>query len=46
MVSVLPEPSFRGVFYWLATGMLMITAFTLTNQLVGKEIEDLLRKKE
>jgi hypothetical protein len=46
MVSVLPSPSARGVFYWLATGMLMITAFTITNQLVGNEIQTMLSKKE
>ena len=46
MVSVLPEPSVRGVVYWLLTGMLMITAFQIANSLVGKEVEDLLRKKE
>ncbi len=46
MVSVLPAPSARGVFYWLVSGMLMITAFTITNQLVGSEIQTILSKKE
>ncbi len=46
MVSVLPQASVRGVFYWLATGMLMITAYTLTNQLIAGEIQTLISKKE
>ncbi len=47
MVSVLPESlTFRAVGYWLFTGMLMVSAYVVTNQLVGKEIEQAIRKKE
>ncbi len=47
MVSVLPESlSLRGIVYWLGTGMIMVSAFVITNQLVGKEIETAISKKE
>mgnify|MGYP001368150988 FL=1 len=46
MVSILPEPSFRGVFYWLGTGMVMLSTFTLTTLFISDEIVEMLRKKE
>ena len=47
MVSVLPESlSLRGIVYWLGTGMIMISAYVITNQLVGKEIQTAISKKE
>lgn len=47
MVSVLPtSATANGIFSWFVYGMLAVAAFAATNQLIGRELEAAVSKKE